>query len=133
MARRVVLDTHAWIWLITGNVREMPAEVVRRVLTADEQWICSASVYELHVLVARSRVQLHLPVDEWVQEATVGAGIRVCPLTALDAAAAGNLQASWQHGDPLDRMILATAQRRRATLVTRDKQLLQFRPDLASW
>lgn len=104
----ILLDTHIWIWWITqehdriGNSR---LEILQS--TEDSLTVSAVSVYELSVLVQRSRVVLTLSLDQWLVLATKKTDISVLPVTDSIAYRAGNLEAI--HGDPIDRMIIATS------------------------
>ncbi len=83
------------------------------------------SVWELGMLEAKGRVQLHMPCEQWVTEALATPGLSLAPLTpevAIDSTRLPGLL----HGDPADRILVATARRMRATLLTRDQKLLEY-------
>jgi PIN domain nuclease of toxin-antitoxin system len=67
----------------------------------------TVSIYELLRAIARDRLQLNPSPDEWLEKATRGVDVAVLPVTADIAATAARLPAI--HGDPLDRLIIATA------------------------
>jgi PIN domain nuclease of toxin-antitoxin system len=55
-------------------------------------------------------------------------GINICEISAEIAAESIALQNNF-HGDPADRIIVATARSYSATLFTRDKQILEWSAD----
>lgn len=59
-------------------------------------------------------------------------GVEVVGVTAPAAVAAGLLGDDFP-GDPVDRLLYATARARRAPLVTRDERLRRFDPDGTLW
>jgi PIN domain nuclease of toxin-antitoxin system len=76
--------------------------------------------WEVLLLHAKGRIQLHGIAREWIARAT--AFIREAPLTHEIVAAAQELPLSHQH--PADRFLAATAAVLGLTLVTADSRLL---------
>jgi len=123
--RPLLLDTHVWIWLMEGSSRLAPA-VVRAIEQAGQEGrirIHPLSVWEVGTLVRKGRLALSGPVERWVEEALAVDGVTLAPLTADMALEAGALPDSFP-GDPVDRMLLATAKILGATLVTADRRIL---------
>ena len=116
---KLVLDTHVWIWsfLNPDGMTEAARSAIRY---SDSISICAASIYELEYKVRLGRWPQLSPalVDTMVDESdTVGIEIVAPDAVILSSAA----RLDWPHGDPFDRMIVAMARNRRATLVTRDR------------
>lgn len=63
--------------------------------------------------------------DAWFARLLTLPGIRLVPLTP-HAAIASSLLPGRLHGDPADRLLLATARETGATLVTRDRKILAY-------
>ena len=103
----LLLDTHIWIWWIEQD-RRLPEPIRCAIERSTTSILISAvSVYELAVLVYRSRIRLTQDVEYWVQQATDGADISVISVDREIARIAGLLPVI--HGDPLDRLLIATA------------------------
>lgn len=79
--------------------------------------------------VARRRLTLDRDMQAWVTKALSRSPIRLLPLTAEIAVAAGLIDSRAFHGDPADRLIVATAQAHEAELVTKDRLIRSF-PDI---
>jgi PIN domain nuclease of toxin-antitoxin system len=117
---KLLLDTHIWIWSLTE-----PKRLSRRVLQElkdrnNEIWLSPVSTWEVLLLHAKGRIQLHGNAREWVTRATTH--MREAPLTHEIVAAAQDLPLS--HQDPADRFLAATAAVLGLTLVTADQRLL---------
>ena len=122
---RLVLDTHAWIWWLSSP-NQIPRKAKRaldRAVAAGEHLRVSAiSVWELAMLVTRNRLELAIPLEEWVSAAEAVPNLQYVPIdhrVALRSVALPN----FPHRDPADRMIVATAVALGATLVTADEKL----------
>ena len=77
------------------------------------------------MLVSKGRLKLKLDVFEWLREALGKPGVRLIPLELEISVASTRLP--WEmHADPADRILVATARRFGATLVTADGALLGY-------
>jgi len=123
----VLLDTHAWIWLLNGDSRIGPqARAAIEKSLADEAVLLSAiSPWEVAMLVSKARLTLDRDVGEWVEAAVSVYGLRLEPITPEIAVASTRLPGNI-HPDPADRLIVATARHLGATLLTEDALLLEY-------
>ncbi|MDB5099285.1 MAG: hypothetical protein JWM80_3706 [Cyanobacteria bacterium RYN_339] len=122
----VVLDTHAWIWLMNGQpLADAAREAIAAAAAHGAVLVPAIAVWEVGMLEAKGRLALDGPVLAWVERALAAPGVQLAPLTpriAIDSTALpGEL-----HGDPADRLIVATARQHDALLVTRDAKLLGY-------
>jgi PIN domain nuclease of toxin-antitoxin system len=123
----ILLDTHAWLWLATGDAI-VPA-AVRKTLEKIEArgglYVSAISLLEIANMARRNRIQLPVNLNEWFERALSEANIGLLPITPEIAAETAVLPESFQ-GDPADRLIAATARVESLTLCTHDKDLLRF-------
>jgi PIN domain nuclease of toxin-antitoxin system len=124
----LLLDTHIWLWYAEGDAERLPPSSVKKLEVArkEEGLLVSAiSVWELGMHVAKGRIQLPVPLRDWVDQALAPPGLR---LLALDAAAAieSTLLPGELHGDRADRFLIASARTEGAALATRDRHILQY-------
>jgi PIN domain nuclease of toxin-antitoxin system len=96
--------------------------------SADRVCISIMSVLELGELLERQRIRVRSSTRTWIRDAL--AWVEPLPLTAEIALDAAQLRFS---GDPFDRVIYATARAEGAPLVTRDRLLREFDPQLTVW
>jgi PIN domain nuclease of toxin-antitoxin system len=117
---KLLLDTHIWIWSLAESKR-LSRRVQHELKNQDnELWLSPVSTWEVLLLQAKGRIQLHGDARDWVTRAT--AYMREAPLTHEIVAAAQELPLS--HPDPADRFLAATAAVLGLTLVTADHRLL---------
>jgi len=124
----LLLDTHVWIWMMEGVERELSSSTISRIEEAagrSELAVSAISVWELAMLEAKGRITLSRSIDEWVRAALSAPGTRLVDLSPEIALESARLPAA-PHGDPSDRMIIATARMMGATLVTCDAQILAY-------
>ncbi|MCI0436958.1 MAG: type II toxin-antitoxin system VapC family toxin [Gemmatimonadetes bacterium] len=87
--------------------------------------ISAMSVSEAAMLEATGRITLSRSVDEWLASALTAPGLRLVELSPGIALESTRLP--WEpHGDPADRIIIATARVLGATLVTCDDAILDY-------
>jgi PIN domain nuclease of toxin-antitoxin system len=124
----LLLDTHYWIWLQSGAKEQLTPKIVRLIEQAAARGgllLSVISVWELGVLEAKGRIRLQLPCDQWVREALATPGLSLAPLTPEVAIDSSRLPGSF-HGDPADRIIVATARALGARLLTRDTKMIEY-------
>jgi len=123
----LLLDTHVWIWLNNGS-SELSKDAVRKIdraATKAKLYIAAISVWEVATLVAKNRVLLRTSLHQWVDESLSQPGIEVVALSP-EISIESTLLPGGFHGDPADRIIVATARIKRLMLLTRDNSILQY-------
>jgi PIN domain nuclease of toxin-antitoxin system len=121
----LILDTHVLIWLTDGNLKlgQRTRAAIRLAYGADRATISAITPWEIALLVSKGRVTLGQDVMDWIDTALAVPGVRVAPLDPEIAVESTRLPFE-MHGDPADRILVATARHLRATLVTADTVLL---------
>jgi PIN domain nuclease of toxin-antitoxin system len=126
----IVLDTHTWIWWVSE-----PAKLGRRgraaIEAADRIAVPAICQFEVVAAVARGRITLDRAPLEWLTQALALPRVELAPLTPAIAVKATQLGAF--HGDPADRLIVATAIIERGTLVTRDRNIRAYAAVSSVW
>jgi|SRR5215472_16202401 PIN domain nuclease of toxin-antitoxin system len=126
--RLLLLDTHSWLWAQLGQAERFSRAARSAIDTAADGGLLRVSVisvWELSMLENRGRVSLPVDVRTWVREAMEKPGVFMAPLTPEIAIESNNLPGNL-HGDPADRILAATARILGATLLTKDRRLLEY-------
>ena len=123
----VLLDTHAWVWLMDGSNRLGPEarKAIQRSIAADAVLVSAISSWEVAMLVSKGRLVLDRDVGEWIAAALAQPGIRLAALSPEVAVASTRLPGT-VHADPADRILAATARHLGAALLTDDQLLLDY-------
>lgn len=122
-----LLDTHIWVWWLHGEPA-LPVREARRLdrLSAEGRapYLSDASLWEVQMLVNKGRLKLDVPFAEWIQKAT--AAIRPLRISPEVVIGVHELPAEF-HGDPIDRLITATALAHGLPLSTKDGRIVRSR------
>ena len=117
-----------WVWWLTPGSPLSRAE--RAALDAHaerrELFLSAISLWEAQMLHAKQRLELPVPFQDWLVRATDERMLTVVPLDIDVVLALDALPASF-HGDPADRLIVATARSRAMALATRDATIRKSR------
>lgn len=90
--------------------------------------VSAISCFEVSLLVKQRKLELPLPVDEWLAEALAGSGVDCLPVTCEISRMSVTLHD--KHKDPADRIIIATAIIHDALLASVDSVFPEY-PELA--
>ena len=91
-----------------------------------ELFLPAISLWEAQMLHAKRRFELPLPFAEWLARAVDDRMVSVLPLSVEVVLALDALPASF-HGDPADRLIVATARAHALPLATHDTAIRRSR------
>lgn len=83
------------------------------------------SVWEAGVLESKGRIRFGMPCEQWVREALATPGMTLAPLTPEIALASSRLPGPF-HGDPADRILVATARSTGARIATIDERITGY-------
>jgi PIN domain nuclease of toxin-antitoxin system len=121
---RILLDTHAWLWLLLEPDHVGPT--TRRLVAAGEHsfQLSIASVWELAIKHAAGRLTLPEPPLDYVVSRTRADGIRLLAISVEHACRAAALPR--HHGDPFDRVLVAQAELERLTIMTHDQHIPRY-------
>lgn len=119
----ILLDTHAIIWFL-GYPERLSAtarsELLQAVRGGEQIGYSAVSIFEIAYAVHRKRLLLTSMIEEFI--AAIERKLAEIPLSAAISMTAANLPEPF-HGDPMDRMIAATAIVRNCTLITQDERI----------
>ncbi len=124
---RLLLDTHAFVWMVNKSTRlgEATSKALDKASFEDRLAVSAITPWEIALLVSKQRLTLNGDVMDWLNEALAKPGLMLVPLEPEIAVASTRLPFEI-HPDPADRILVATARQLGATLVTADALLLQL-------
>jgi PIN domain nuclease of toxin-antitoxin system len=116
-----LLDTHVVVWWQAGGDR-LSTNAKRTIDAATALLVSPLSWWEVATLERLGRLDLDRAVSTWVRDLLQDPRITTAPLEPEAAVWAGNLGADFP-GDPIDRLIYATARDLRVPLISKDERL----------
>jgi PIN domain nuclease of toxin-antitoxin system len=122
----ILLDTHSLIWLdqadpAMGSIARSTAD---QALQSGRLAVSAMSFWEVAMLLAKGRLGIRAAPVPWRRDLLKHWGLLEYSVTGEIALAAVELRSF--HADPIDRLIVATAQDCGARLVTADRQILAW-------
>lgn len=125
--RAVLIDTHILIWMMNGDTQLSVAarKLVNQAASNGSLLVAAITIWEVAMLVKAQRIEIGRPVQQWVDDALSAPGVVLVPLSPKIAIESCSLPGQF-HGDPADRMIVATARIEGAALLSRDKRITAY-------
>jgi PIN domain nuclease of toxin-antitoxin system len=117
---RLLLDTHAALWWLSGDERLGGQALAELEDDANEVLLSAAVVWE--VAIKRSLGKLEAPDD--FAATVLRADVRGLPVSVEHASAVERLP--WHHRDPFDRMLVAQATIEGAAVLSCDERLRPY-------
>ena len=120
-------DTHAAIWIYG---KTPIAQSAIDTLAAADRWgvasyVSPITAFEVGMLVSRGRLQLLIRPERWFANLFEIPGVRLAEMSP-DLLIGSSYLPGRPPRDPFDRIIIATARELGATLITRDRALLDY-------
>ncbi len=125
-ADRLLLDTCAVIWLMTGvELQNDAVSLIDRAAQSDGVLVSPVTAWEIALLSRKGKIATTMSAIEWYQRVVSLSGIQELPLNAAIMTASVELPGKL-HKDPADRLLIASARSNDLTLVTRDTAILDY-------
>ena len=121
----ILLDTHALLWWALDPVH-LSKRAVKVVKTMEERggYASAISIWELGIKVQRGQLELPITVDEFARRVEQGGVVELVPVDTTTWLR--TLGLAWEHRDPADRVIVATALLEEVPVLTKDRILHRF-------
>ncbi len=125
---KALLDTHVLLWWLGTATRLSAAQwqVIENAGPGQPLWVSEITLWEIATLYSLKRIELRLPLRDWLEKATAPPLVRRFGISPAVAAEVAALPDSF-HRDPADRIIVATARVLGATLLTQDQRIRKAR------
>lgn len=125
-----MLDTHALLWWALDP--DQLSERARGLVAERERhggFASAISIRELGIKIKRGKRELPLTIEDFATRIERGNAVELVPVdTQLWLR---SLSLAWDHSDPADRVIVATAMARSLPLLTKDRAIHAF-PDVVT-
>ncbi len=124
---KLLLDTHIWVWAMNGDVKLLKSfqTAFEKASSMQGILISPMSIWEVGMLVEKKRIEIDMDVLDWIEQALDIPRLELSQITPRIAIYSTRLVGD-VHGDPVDRLLIATAIEENAVLVTCDQKILNF-------
>jgi len=120
----ILLDTQTLLWLTED--RRLGVQARRRIdANTGNIHLSAISFWEIAMLIDKRRIALAMPLQDWMRRLFDTGGFRTVVVDPAIAADAGSLPGNI-HGDPCDRIIIATARSLGCPILTSDHAILDY-------
>ena len=121
-----LLDTHVLIWRFedAGRLSTAQTRIFNRAGPDSPLAVSGISLWEIAMLHVRGRIEFSIPLRDWLQKAVAPPLVRLVGISPAIAAEVAALPSSF-HGDPADRILVATARTLGAKLLTQDRRIVE--------
>jgi PIN domain nuclease of toxin-antitoxin system len=119
----VLLDTSALLYWTLDPI-QLSSSAARAIDGADQVLVSSIAIWEISIKVKRGKLVIPVSVREYAKRLKGVDRVEIIPVdepTWIDS-----IDLDWQHRDPADRVMVATAKRFACPLVTSDATILRF-------
>ncbi len=121
---RLLLDTHAWLWHFLGDASLSATARAMIDDPANVKWVSVASCWEVAIKMSTGKYTLNVPFAVLLQSGIHGNQLRLLQVEPHHLAPL--LHLPFHHRDPFDRMLVAQAMTEPLTLVTCDRDVVQY-------
>lgn len=128
----IVLDTHALLWwALDPDQLSSPARAAVEQMEQQGGLASAISIWELGIKVKRGKLELPIRVEEFARRIERGGVVELVPVDTN--VWLRSLSLPWEHSDPADRVIVATALMRGVPLLTKDSAIREFKEVQSIW
>lgn len=115
---RALLDTHAFLWFISGS--PMLSQRARACIedAANEKFVSMASIWEMAIKISIGRLTLSEPFDRLIPSQMQMNGFDLLPIRFEHLAPLTKLP--FHHRDPFDRLLVAQCITEKCAIISRD-------------
>jgi PIN domain nuclease of toxin-antitoxin system len=131
---KYLLDTHTWIWwhMNPQNLSRKVKMLIGNASRYDELLLSAISPWEFSKLLEKGRIGISCDPEDWIHAALDLPKLRLVHLSPILAYRSTILPQPF-HDDPADQIIVATAREENASILTSDKNILEYKHVKSLW
>jgi PIN domain nuclease of toxin-antitoxin system len=123
----MLLDTHTLLWLTLSprHLSKVASKAISKHLKENGAALVSAaSFWEISVKIEKKKLDLKMTVSELLRDCRNSGQIQILDTTPEQWIKSSELE--WQHTDPIDRLLVATASILKVPIITKDRDISRF-------
>jgi len=119
-----ILDTHAFLWMVTDDRRLSEAARAAIADGANQVFLSAASMWEIVLKAGAGKLHLRGGPDRFLEREIRRNRLSPLPIQLAHVLRVGSLPAI--HKDPFDRLLIAQAQVENLPLITADPEVTRY-------
>lgn len=124
----LLLDTCALLWwTLDPEKLSDPAQKACRQIPFVPALISAISIWEVGIKIKKGKLDIGMDIKEYLKRVKMIAGLTI--IAVDEDIWAENVLLDWNHRDPADRTIVATATLQQASIITKDSMIREFYPN----
>lgn len=128
----ILLDTHALFWwAVDPDKLTSLAKSICEQMETEGGFASSISIWELGIKLKRKKIELGIGINEFVRRLEKSAVVELLPVDTT--VWLRSLSLDWDHRDPADRVIVATAQLKKLPILTKDEVIRSYHNVECRW
>lgn len=122
----LLLDTHAFLWLINDDYAPLRGKAAEKLFLADDAmpFLSLASIWEMAIKIRLGKLELQQPLAEFIPQQLEANRIELLPIDLEHILQTMTLP--FHHRDPFDRLVIAQAQVEQMTLISADSAFTDY-------
>ena len=121
----IILDTHALLWWTLDPAEMSPkAYKLCSEVGLNRGFISSISIWEIGVKIENKKLDIGMTIESYLEKIESLNILKIVPVD--ENIWIESLALKWEHRDPADRVIVATARLKKLQIITRDNKISAF-------
>ncbi|MEM9276674.1 MAG: type II toxin-antitoxin system VapC family toxin [Cyanobacteria bacterium P01_F01_bin.143] len=127
---KIVLDTCSLIWwsLDPDRLSQVAKNLCEQMEQEKNGLVPSTAIWEIAIKIKNKKLDLGVDLEKYVSSLKKSNVISIVPINEDLWLESVNLE--WTHRDPADRIVVALAIMNQASIITSDKKIRDFYPDV---
>jgi PIN domain nuclease of toxin-antitoxin system len=121
---KYILDTHAFLWFVTGDARLSPLALSTIQNSDNEIYLSAASAWEIAIKNQLGRLKIDEDLELFITNQLVQNGFRPLTITIIHTIQTGKLPLL--HKDPFDRILISQSIIENTPLISTDKDIKRY-------
>ncbi len=127
---KIVFDTCALIWwsLDPDKLSQAASDVCNQMETKNNILVPSIAIWEIAIKIKKKKLDLGVDLNQYVASLKKSSVVRIIPIN--EDLWLESVKLEWEHRDPVDRVVVALAKSNQASIITADREIIDFYSDV---
>jgi PIN domain nuclease of toxin-antitoxin system len=127
---KIVLDTCALIWWSLDPVKlsEAAKDACNQMERDENALVPSIAIWEIAIKIKNKKLDLGVDLNDYLETLKKSSVVSIVPID--EDLWLESVKLEWNHRDPADRIVVALARTQQASIITADKEIRAFYPEV---